>query len=263
MLCGRDDDSGDGLLFELWNSKGAKAQSQVLEKAAGELLGHSVSNDGRLVVFRLSNRSVELWEFNGRVLVRVGGYRVGGRVADAIVSTGEHPVVALLWTAPLGPPLKIVEPPVRMLSIIGHDGIHLVDQALSQRFDTLSFAGESRDLAAFGNNAHGQGVAWFSANNKWRQEWGRGLSHPAQFLPSGQAFISGAIAPYEDFTAGDHHSHIASYARNGDLNWDVALETRGGFLYAVRTMPSASAVVVASDDGRISWIEYASKVKSK
>jgi outer membrane protein assembly factor BamB len=252
FLCYHDDDAEPGVAFDVYTDKGRKVLYYPITR---DILALKVSDDERNTAIALEGGQVILFGPDFRSLWQ---RKVAGEVLDLAVSSGEHPRVAALFNsagtgtaAAAGAGTRDrSKPAAQAIAVFDDDGKRLGEAVPGERVEQLEAAPSGRGIAAYGNGAQGQYVAFYELPLlSTRVVDPRSADFSSNMIMTRDLVILG----FEDIGETARHSHLIAFDLDGGLKWNLPLVTEeGAYLYAHGFAPIPSLISVGTDDGYLS-----------
>ena len=259
ILCYHDDDAEPKIAFDVFDWKGKKLLSYPIE---GDIFTLKISSDEKWVLLGLSHGEVALLNSEFQ-LVRT--QQLEGEVIDvALASSAEG-------SKTLGDPSHGMEP--RGLSGTGaHFAVLYRDTEKNQKITLFNSSGgvmgtvsptfkaqqlemswDGLSIYYYGNTSQGQWAGGMKAPFK-KESWRRGEHDSSDYSAPIHVFAHGIWMGYEKQAEQQRESHILALNAQGDVSWDISIpKSPEAYIYTHRPVSSPSGIVVATDDGRLSF----------
>jgi hypothetical protein len=265
ILCYHDDDAEPLVAFDVFNWEGKLKKSFPIKN---DILALKVSKDEQTVAIALTQGNVLLLGPNYEVKWSA---KVAGEIVDLDVSNGVDPKVAVLYSAGMGKPQKLM-----WLK----NGKSQAEGAPREQVSQIAMTPDASTVFAYGNGGSGQYISMFQAPAQKSQDiqesWRHGVENNAHYtqtlfvsllpfvsLPASSS-ITQAILGVEQVGAGTRQSEVVGIGTSGAPLWRLPVSSsigsaEGAFLYAQSWSPSAAKLAISTDDRHFGLFQVVSQ----
>jgi len=236
IVCYHDDDAAPGTAFDVLDWSGKKLLSYP---ASSDILVLKSSSDEKRIAIGLTRGQVIL--FNEKLKV-LWTKQVPGEILDLAVSSGDSPqVVVLFHSAKQGQKVSVFDVKGKTISTIPP----------SAHVEQIEMSPDGGSILLYGNSPKGQNLAFFNVDPSQglQEKWHWGSERYADYSSSLSVEQGVAWIGFEDVQEKERQSHLLGFDFQGQVKWDIPLETEvGAYLYAHSYSSEKSLLGVGTDD---------------
>jgi hypothetical protein len=261
ILCAHDDEAEPKIAFDVWDWKGKKLLSYPIE---GDVFALKISPDEKWIALGLSNGEVLLLNSEFQL---VSKKQLDGEVMDVALASSPD-LASSSVDSSSGSALKGGSRGGAHLAVLYRDSeknqkITLLDaaggviQTIAPSFKAqqLEVSLDGQAVYYYGNTSQGQWAGGVRAPFK-QETWKRGEHDSSDYSAPIHVFSHGIWMGYEKHTDQQRESHILALNSQGEVSWDIAIpKSPEAYIYTHRPVSSPSGIVVATDDGRLSFFK--------
>lgn len=253
VVCSHDDDAEAGTAFEVFDWGG---QSIGARQVKQDLLAIKASADERWLAVGLTRGAVELHDLSvppkGPALEPLWKHTLDGEVLDVAVSNGESPRVAVLYH------VHRVGQRVAWFNFAGK-AIGRPERP-SAHVTQIELTPEGGASVLYGNSPRGQNLIFLEAQadstpesvTAWSEKWKVADPRFADYATAMTLASDLILIGFEDFAENTRSTRLLGFDREGKVRLAIPLETQqGAYLYAQAYAPSRDALIVGTDDARL------------
>ncbi|OFZ54692.1 MAG: hypothetical protein A2428_15935 [Bdellovibrionales bacterium RIFOXYC1_FULL_54_43] len=260
ILCYHDEDADSDVAFEVFGWNGKKILSFPIgtmgaAEQVPDVLALKVSEDERNVAMALTRGQLILIgpDFHSR-----WRKKLEGEIQDVSVSSGPEPKVAVIFLTRGPNPIQkiaVFDAAGRLAGerTAGSPGTAPAKGPARALFEQIEITPSGNSVLTYGNTAEGQYVNSYRVTNL-EEGWRERADSAAEYSSVMQVFEDHVAIAFDTQSA-VRNSHLRLYRHDGELDWEIPLDTKqGAYLAAFRFVPVSRALFIALDDGRLSAV---------